>query len=352
MATNLHGQAYTARKHNKNKETGDDKMSSKNTYPSGLNHWIASDKPELQDFLNDNETLTNNAMWKKDYDKTGSVKAAGGIPAYMTANLAGTLPIEKGGTGATAAADARGNLGALASTNGVMNGSLYFNNATGQRIASLRSTAGDYRVGFWALAAREHSGVELWTDGTADQSFNPRKDNCMQLGYSGVRWNAIYATTGTINTSDATKKNSIQELDEERALAFLRTLQAKSYKFNENESGRTHYGFIAQDVEALLGELGINSLDFAGFIKSPRIVEKYTTEKMMEADPVTGKEVEISAQVSHRVVVPDEYDYGLRYEEFIPILWRGLQCALGKVDALEKKLNQQTSATSELTGSP
>ena len=37
-------------------------------FPSGLNNWIDSDKPERIDFVEDNEIIDENAMWKEDYD--------------------------------------------------------------------------------------------------------------------------------------------------------------------------------------------------------------------------------------------------------------------------------------------
>ena len=37
-------------------------------FPSGLNNWIDSDKPERIDFVEDNEIIDENAMWKEYYD--------------------------------------------------------------------------------------------------------------------------------------------------------------------------------------------------------------------------------------------------------------------------------------------
>lgn len=83
---------------------------------------------------------------------------------------------------------------------------------------------------------------------------------------------------------------------------FLKLLP-KSYKMIDGTSGRTHIGFVAQDVEKAMNECDISDLDFAGLIRSP--VHKV-------ADGVETEEIE-------------DYMYGLRYEEFIGIITYVLQ---------------------------
>jgi len=60
-------------------------MSSTNKFPSGLNNWLDSDKPERLDFVTDNEIIDETALWKGDYDASGVVEQAGGIDAYALA---------------------------------------------------------------------------------------------------------------------------------------------------------------------------------------------------------------------------------------------------------------------------
>ena len=54
-------------------------MGSMNKFPSGLNNWVDSDKPERIDFVTDNEIIDENVMWKDDYDPNGTIAAVGGI---------------------------------------------------------------------------------------------------------------------------------------------------------------------------------------------------------------------------------------------------------------------------------
>ena len=85
------------------------------------------------------------------------------------------------------------------------------------------------------------------------------------IGESANKWNAIYATNGTIQTSDRNEKNTIIESD--LGLDFIKKLKPISYKWNKEDDNRTHYGLIAQDVEEALLTEGKTDQDFAGFEK-------------------------------------------------------------------------------------
>ncbi len=146
-------------------------------------------------------------------------------------------------------------------------------------------------------------------DGTALWAFS----NTLDLGKSTYKWRNIYATNGTIQTSDRTQKKDINSLETQKAQEFINGLNPVSYKMLDGTSGRTHYGFIAQDVEELIIQLGMDSKDFAGFIKSPKKIIKYEDEN--------GKKLENPIEE----VLEGEYDYALRYDEFIAPLIKVVQ---------------------------
>lgn len=80
----------------------------------------------------------------------------------------------------------------------------------------------------------------------------PASDNAMTLGASGARWSAIWAATGTIQTSDARLKTDIAPSD--LGLDFIRDLNPVRFAWMEDD-GAVHYGLIAQQVaEALAGK--------------------------------------------------------------------------------------------------
>lgn len=148
----------------------------------------------------------------------------------------------------------------------------------------------------------------------SSKRFMPTADNSYTLGYSGYRWKQVYAAAGSISTSDRNAKKDITELDNQ-SYDFVMGLKPSKYRFIENESNRIHYGLIAQDVEELLGNLGIATSDFAGFVKSPKV----------QVDESTRKET----------VIGGEYEYGLRYEEFIAPIIKVLQMQDKKIKNLD-----------------
>ena len=90
------------------------------------------------------------------------------------------------------------------------------------------------------------------------------RDDAIDLGSGSHRFDDVFATNGSIQTSDKNQKNTITATD--LGLAFVDKLTPVSYKFNNKT--RTHYGLIAQDVETVLGDISKSTADFAGFIKT------------------------------------------------------------------------------------
>lgn len=150
--------------------------------------------------------------------------------------------------------------------------------------------------------------------------FSP-KMNAMDLGTPSWKWGQIWAQTGEINTSDRTQKHNIRILDEDICVQITEKLKPSSYIMNNNTSGRTHYGFIAQDIEDMISELGIDSKEFAALIKSPKV-----------------KTVQDENGIEVCEEIPDEYVYSLRYTEFIPIAFRTLQYCIKEIKSLNKQI--------------
>ena len=123
--------------------------------------------------------------------------------------------------------------------------------------------------------------------------LRPQTDNTVPLGRSDTRFSAIWATNGTIQTSDARLKTDITPST--LGLNFITKLRPVSYKwieggreavnmtpediqyYKENPvpvtffpqpppvpGKRTHYGLIAQEVKQVLDELQVP--DFGGWI--------------------------------------------------------------------------------------
>ena len=114
------------------------------------------------------------------------------------------------------------------------------------------------------------SGVNLLpTNGSGTAN-----DNTNDIGFSSFRFDDIYATNGTIQTSDANEKQDIAELDEaERRVAvaakgLLRKFRWKDSVAKKGDDARTHFGIIAQDLQAAFEAEGLDAGRYAMFIHS------------------------------------------------------------------------------------
>ena len=134
--------------------------------------------------------------------------------------------------------------------------------------------------------------------------LRPVEDNKLQIGNSSYRLEEIYCVNDVIQTSDREKKKDI-EYGLSQYDAFFDRLNACSYRMVDGHE-RKHWGFVAQDIEQLLDELEIDSMDIAAFIKSPHEENE------------------------------NEFDYGLRYGEFTALIVEQVQKLKRRVSALEE----------------
>lgn len=119
------------------------------------------------------------------------------------------------------------------------------------------------------------------------------------LGLPGQKWKTAYLAEPASIGSDAGMKHSVS-YDTSKYDALFDLLKPVFYQYNHGESGRYHTGFIAQDVEEAVKNAGLESTDFAGYLK----------------DQKTG-------------------EYSLRYEEFISLCVDQIQKLKQRVKKLE-----------------
>jgi hypothetical protein len=93
-------------------------------------------------------------------------------------------------------------------------------------------------------------------------------------GTSSVRFNDIYATNGTIQTSDRNEKQDIEVLSEAEqrvavaAKGLLRKFRWKDSVEEKGDDARIHFGIIAQDLQAAFEAEGLDAGRYAMFIHS------------------------------------------------------------------------------------
>ena len=146
--------------------------------------------------------------------------------------------------------------------------------------------------------------------------------NSLKLGTASNKFGQIYSSNSAISTSDKNLKKDITPLDE-KYLQFFLLLQPVSYLFKNGTSGRTHIGFISQDVEEAMIKCGISDLEFAGFCKD--IKKKYVIDE--NGDEIESDDLDENGNV--------QYIYSLRYEEFIGLITKVVQVLWNKMEELK-----------------
>jgi hypothetical protein len=99
-------------------------------------------------------------------------------------------------------------------------------------------------------------------------------DNTVDLGDAGTRFQDIFASNATIQTSDRNEKQDIEELNDaesrvaQKAKTLLRKYRWKSSVEEKGDEARIHFGIIAQDLEQAFTDEGLDAGRYGMFIKS------------------------------------------------------------------------------------
>jgi hypothetical protein len=141
-------------------------------------------------------------------------------------------------------------------------------------VGSIGTAGGDIYIdsvsGGVGLLANAGTGNYGWTS----SFIYPTTDNARDLGTASFRFDDIYATNGTIQTSDRNEKQDIAELtDAETRVAvaakgLLRKFRWKNAVAEKGDEARIHFGIIAQDLQDAFTAEGLDAGDYAMFISS------------------------------------------------------------------------------------
>ena len=151
------------------------------------------------------------------------------------------------------------------------------------------------------VGSADHVGLQF-----ASRSFIPllrntndsgtsQADNAIDLGLGAVRFDDVFATNGTIQTSDKNEKQDIEELsDAEKRVAIvakglMRKFRWKDKVAEKGDKARTHFGIIAQDLEDAFKAEGLDASKYAMFC-SDTWWEKEISVDAVEADEAKGIE--------------------------------------------------------------
>jgi len=145
-------------------------------------------------------------------------------------------------------------------------------------------------------------------------AIRPFQDDYFNLGNSSYRWDDIWASNTSINsTSDMRKKDSIEKLS--HGVRLINELNPVEYKWKDytittengtvirKEFNRKHFGLLAQDLKNTLDKNKISTKDFGPYVYDA------------ESD-----------------------SYAIRYGEFIPILIKSVQELSKENNSLKQRI--------------
>lgn len=135
------------------------------------------------------------------------------------------------------------------------------------------------------------------------------------LGSSDYIWRTLYAQS-TVDTSDRKRKKDIS-YDISKYDRLFDLLKPTSYKFINDEEGKTHFGFIAQDIEESMNSIDISTDELS-------LVSKDESKKK---SPEENSE--------------KEFNYGLSYAELHALEIRQIQMLKERIDILENLLKKK-----------
>lgn len=148
-------------------------------------------------------------------------------------------------------------------------------------------------------------------------SVQPYDDNTYTLGDASNRWTTVYATTGTINTSDGTQKTIIGSL-EQAEIEAAKSIKAIIKKFRWNDAvakkgdrARIHVGVIAQEVAEVFRVVGLNPNDYGLFC----------SDTWME---LNGQPIQPDEKGEYPSDAKQVTQLGIRYEELLAFVLAGL----------------------------
>ena len=128
----------------------------------------------------------------------------------------------------------------------------------------------------WETAGTDYGGLEVWLNWSSKSGYlRPILDDVYSMGYSDNRWTTVYATNGTIQTSDRRRKSDIRlvpqkdqtaeetpALTQEDLLDFIRNVDIYTYVSDPEHTKTVQDAMAANEYEKI--HIGIMANDLVG----------------------------------------------------------------------------------------
>jgi hypothetical protein len=182
------------------------------------------------------------------------------------------------------------------------------------RLSKAGTTVGSIGIqsyGFEIRGESGHAGISFATVAWVPMNDGTRVDNSIDLGVSSYRFDDIYATNGTIQTSDRNEKQDILAITTAESnvatacKGLLRSFRWKDSVAEKGDDARIHFGIIAQDLQDAFTAEGLDAGRYAMFISSTWW-ETQTEVPAVEAEDAVYEDVVVTPaqEAGFREVTP------------------------------------------------
>lgn len=175
-------------------------------------------------------------------------------------------------------------------------------------------------------AGTDFGGLEVWLNWTSKSGYlRPILDDVYSLGYSGKRWSTVYASNGTIQTSDRRRKNDIRlvpqkdqtaeetpALTQEDLLDFIRNVDIYTYVSDPEHTKTVQDAIAANEYEKI--HIGIMANDLAGS--------------------------KIFPFIGHKDGADENAPVGMKYESLGVVALYAIRTLYDRIDKLEKRIEE------------
>lgn len=172
----------------------------------------------------------------------------------------------------------------------------------------------------------DYGGLEVWLNWSSKYGYlRPILDDVYSLGYSGKRWSTVYASNGTIQTSDRRRKNDIRlvpqkdqtaeetpALTQEDLLDFIRNVDIYTYVSDPEHTKTVQDAMAANEYERI--HIGIMANDLTGS--------------------------KIFPFIGHKDGADENAPVGMKYESLGVVALYAIRALYDRIDKLEKRIEE------------
>lgn len=178
----------------------------------------------------------------------------------------------------------------------------------------------------WETAGTDYGGLEVWLNWSIKSGYlRPILDDVYSMGDSDNRWTTVYATNGTIQTSDRRRKNDIRlvpqkdqtaeetpALTQEDLLDFVRNVDIYTYVSDPTHTETVQDAMAANEYEKI--HIGIMANDLTGS--------------------------KIFPFIGHKDGADEDAMVGMKYESLGVVALYAIRALYDRIDKLEKRIEE------------